>query len=60
MSKQDHIAEVALTMMKDAMRNFLYEDIVLLPIILNGPFHLVIFDREKTMYFDYLSAESRT
>lgn len=47
MSKQDHLVEVALTMMEDAMRAFYKIDVILSPVTLKNHFYIFILDKQK-------------
>ena len=58
--KQEHTSECALTMTEQAACHLHDVDVVLLPIILNGHFHLLVLDNQKNEYQHYSSAESLT
>lgn len=47
MSKAEHTAEDALTLVQHVVRNFAGAELILLPIILNGHFHPVMLDKGK-------------
>lgn len=55
MSKQDHIEELSPTMIKEVTHHLDDIDADLLPIILNGHFHLVVLNNHKQEYQHYLS-----
>ena len=58
MSKQEDTSESALIMIGNAAQSLHDVDIVILPIIMNGHFHLVVLDNNKQEYRHYTSADS--
>lgn len=47
MLKVEHTAKISLTMIADVVWEFVELDLILLPIILNGHFHLLVLDKRK-------------
>lgn len=43
----EHTAKISLTMIADIVWEFVELDLILLPIILNGHFHLLVLDKRK-------------
>lgn len=60
MSKAEYIAEDALILVQDVVHMFTNVEFILLPIILNGHFHLVVLDKGKKEYVHYSSSLSLT
>uniref|UniRef100_UPI0035D125DC hypothetical protein n=1 Tax=Bartonella sp. CL9QHWL TaxID=3243542 RepID=UPI0035D125DC len=58
MSKSNDTSEKALGMVEDAARSIHEVEIVLMPIILNGHFHLLVLDNRKHEYTHYSSLQS--
>ncbi|WP_375645357.1 hypothetical protein, partial [Bartonella sp. CL5QHWL] len=58
LSKQNETAEDVLRMVGDAARNIHEVDIVIMPIILNGHFHVVVLDNIKQEYKHYSYCQS--
>lgn len=57
-SKQEHTAEKALAMMEEGTRRLHNVDIIILPIILNGHFHLIVLDNVTQEYQYYSLCQS--
>lgn len=55
MLKMEHNIEVSLMMMEDAACSYREVEILLLPIIFNGHFHLFVFNKEKKEFQHYSS-----
>lgn len=59
MSQAEQIAKDALTLAQHVVCNFIEAELILLPIILNGHFHLIVLDKRKE-YIHYSSSVSLT
>ncbi|XP_039118906.1 SH3 domain-containing protein C23A1.17-like [Dioscorea cayenensis subsp. rotundata] len=58
MSSSEHTGEESLLMMADVIRQFANVDVILMPIILHGQFHLLVLDKVKKEYIHYSSSVS--